>query len=186
MRSGGGSRGRCQQREAGPRRNPPLRTLSYPPTGRGAWRSSQSLKPLEALRSNGTKLSQWAAALQAAGHRSGKSYPCLWLAKVGARSWLAVVPLRPGLHPTEKSARSRPGPGGWGRRTAAEMGPPGAWALVEAEGSSPFVKSTGSHCLSGCGAQIACITMGRGEHFKCGPRSSPWSHYVRNQAVSLR
>lgn len=34
-----------------------------------------------------------------------------------------------------KSARSRPGPGGWGRRTAAKMGPPGAWALVAAEGS---------------------------------------------------
>lgn len=101
MQSGGGSKGRCQQREAGPKRNPPLRTRSYPPTGRGAWRSSQSLKPLEALRSNGTKLSQWAAALQAAGPRSGKSYPCLWLAKVGARLWLAVIPLRPGLHPTE-------------------------------------------------------------------------------------
>lgn len=44
-----------------------------------------------------------------------------------------------------KSARSPPGRVGWGRRTPAEMGWPGAWALVapRVRSMTPFVKSTG-------------------------------------------
>lgn len=84
--SGGGSAGRGRgRREAGPQANPPPRPRSYPPTGRGARSSSQSLRPLEAPRPSSTQPSQWAAALQAAGPRSREASPCPWLAAVEAR-----------------------------------------------------------------------------------------------------
>lgn len=131
------------QEEAGPRRKPPPRTRSYPPIGRGAQSFSQSSKPLYVPRPRSAKLSQWAAALQAPGSRSlGSSR-----VSVAGQSGSQVV----AGHGTSvawcTSDRSLPAAcPGWGRRTAAELGPPGAWALVAAEvdGWRPFVKSTNS------------------------------------------
>ena len=158
--------GGASQREAGPRRNPPLRTRLYPPIGPGAQRFTN---PPSLWKRSRRAVQSWAngwpryrllgtGILDPNGSVAGQSgswiVPGRGTSAPGSTSDWSPPAADPGLLGGASGRQQRwvsPERGHWWRRR---------WAAGDLLWSQPV-----RCCLLGCGPQVACITIGRKTHF---------------------